>query len=227
MTTELSDGPERGGSLSRTLGERGRQLILLLTPLALAASLWFHPAAGDDVYGNLGPVVDTWLAVHVLLLLLFGLLGVCLYVLLMDFRGVLPTVGRIGVAVYLVFYIAFESIAGVATGVLIREAHRLPAEQRAGIETVVGVIYGDPVNGLAGLFALVGTVGYLVAVVAIAAVRRRNGAPVLPLLLLVGSSVGLAAHGSSPWDSISILLFAVAAGWLEVAETPTRAAVSG
>ncbi len=208
------------------LRDAGRLTALLGPGLGLAILLRFHPAVGDAAYDTLAPVAESWLTLHLLLLLSFGLLGLSLSLLLQGCSGPVATVGRVGVGVYLVFYIAFESIAGVATGVLVRTGEGLPAEQEAGIREAVAVIYAEPVGGFAGLFAVVGFVGYVVAVVAIAVAKRRDGAPAAPLVLLVGSSVGIIAHGSSPVDSLGILLFPIAAGWLEAATASNRESVA-
>lgn len=191
-----------------------RWLVLLGTPLALAVVLWIHPHAGDDVFANVEPVADTWFLVHVLLLPLFGLLGVALFLLLSGYRGRVATVGRIGVAIYLVFHTAYEAIAGIAVALAVREAEGLSDAQSEGAGEVVTVLSSDPMVG--GL-ALLGTAGSIVAVGAIAVSLRRDGAPVLPLVLLAGAPVGLVAHGSVPTGPLSVVIFAVGVAWLEFA----------
>lgn len=215
-------GKNSDGSHHPRLQDVGRLIFINVPPLGLAILLWFHPTIGDNVYDALTPVVEMWLTLHALLLVLFGLLGLSLYLLLTGFHGLIATIGRIGASVYLVFYIAFESIAGIAAGVLVREGRTLPAQQEAGIIEAVGIIYTDPVGGYAGLFAFIGFVGYVIAVVAIAIVQRRNGVSIIPLGLLIGSSMGIIAHGSSPSDSIGLLLFAVAGTWIELSRVTNQ-----
>lgn len=193
----------------------GRGLLLVGAPFLLAVVLWIHPSAGRDPFAALSPVVDTWFLVHALLLPLLGLLGIGLYLLLSDYHGTVATVGRVGVAVYLVCYLAFEAIAGIATAVLIRESGDLTADQREGVAAVVDVVLTEPIDGVAGLLAVVGTVGNLVAVLAIAALLRRSGAPLVPVVLLAGSPIGLVAHGSTPGATIGILAFSLGVAWLE------------
>lgn len=192
-----------------------RWLVLLGTPILLAIVLWFHPAAGDEPFTTLAPIADTWFIVHALLLPLFGLLGVALYVLLIGYRGLIATIGRVGIAIYLVCYLAFEAIAGIATAVLLRESSGLSTEQQEGVATVVEVIFTDPIDGVAGILAFLGTVGNLVAVLAIAVLLRRSGAPAIPLALLFGSPVSIVAHGSTPTDAIGMVLFGLGIAWLE------------
>ncbi|WP_222919473.1 hypothetical protein [Natrinema sp. SYSU A 869] len=192
-----------------------RWLVLLGTPLLLAIVLWFHPAAGDEPFSTLAPIADTWFIVHALLLPLFGLLGVALYMLLIGYQGLIATIGRIGIAIYLVCYLAFEAIAGIATAVLLRESRGLATDQQEGVATVIKVIFTEPIDGVAGILALLGTVGNLVAVLAIAVLLRRSGAPVIPLALLFGSPISIVAHGSTPMDAIGMLLFGLGITWLE------------
>lgn len=192
-----------------------RWLVLPGTPILLAIALWFHPAAGDEPFTTLAPIADTWFIVHALLLPLFGLLGVALYLLLIGYQGPIATIGRIGIAIYLVCYLAFEAIAGIATAVLLRESNGLSTEQQEGVATVVEVIFTDPIDGVAGILALLGTVGNLVAVLAIAVLLRRSGAPAIPLAFLFGSPISIVAHGSTPTDAIGMLLFGLGIVWLE------------
>ncbi|MFP8953305.1 hypothetical protein ACLI4Z_10080 [Natrialbaceae archaeon A-arb3/5] len=190
-----------------------RWAILVATPVLLGAVLWVHPHAGEDLYGSLAPVADRWYLVHVLLLPLFGLLGVCLYLLLDGYSGPVATVGRIGTAVYLVCYVAFEAIAGLATGILIREAQTLPPEQQEGVAEAVQSMVADPIVGTT---ALVGSAGTVVAVLSIAVLYRRSGAPLAPLALLVGVPITVVAHGGGLGDVFGTALFLISVVWLEL-----------
>ncbi|MDJ1430580.1 hypothetical protein [Halostagnicola sp. A-GB9-2] len=221
MTIKQPVGSLKDAGPTASLKLVGRWLLLLGTPIALAAVLWFHPAAGEEVYSNLEPVADTWFYIHILLLPLFGLLGVVLYVLLAGYRGTTATIGRIGIAGYLVCYIAFESIAGIATGILLRESQNLSTEQQEGVEAVLQVIFTEPINGVVGVLALLGTIGILLAVVAIGVVLRRSGAPLVPLVLLGGAPIAIVAHGSGLADVIGMVLFATGVAWLEFGWTST------
>lgn len=212
MTNSYSTG--QGSAVENPSAWRryGRWLLLVGTPLLLGGVLWFHPHGGDGLYDALTPVVDTWLLVHYLLLPLFGLLGVCLYLLLRGYTGPIATIGRIGVAVYLVFYIAFEAIAGIATGLLIREAQALPPEQQEGVAEAIQVVSAEPIAAL----ALTGTVGAIVAVVAIAILLRRSGAPLVPVALLAGVPITVVGHGGGQVDVFGMILFGIGVVWLEL-----------
>lgn len=193
-----------------------RQVVLIGAPLALAVVMWIHPHTGEAVYGNVVPVVDTFLATHLAAYLLFGSLGVALVSLLSGERSAVATVARIGVGAYAGLYLGMVAVLGVGTGLLVRSARNLPADQQAGVAEVVNALHADPLVVGAGVL---GAVGYLIAVVAVAVVLRRRGAPRIPLALLVASVVGIGAH-SGPAAIAGMASFAVAAAWLEFGWRP-------
>jgi hypothetical protein len=209
---------------NRSIRLAGRRLVLFGTPIVAASVLSFHlfEMFTDGVYTHVGHDVETWLAVHLLFLPLLGLLGVGLYLLLDGYEGVTATIGRAGIAVFAVFYIAMEAIAGITVGILVREGRALPVDQQAGVAAVVEALFYDPIvgGGSVSLFAVLGVLGYLVAVVAIAVVLRREGAPRLPLVLLVGSFIAIFSH-AGPTGVLGMVLFFVAVVWLELRWAPT------
>lgn len=213
MTNETADLRESGAREAGFAPSTSilRTLLLVGTPLALAVALWFHPTGGMDLYDSLAPVADTWLPLHFLLLGLFGLLGVCLYVLLEDRASTVATVGRIGVATYLVFYVAFEAIAGIATGLLVHRARSLPPTQQEGVAAALQATI-EP----ALVLALLGTIGAIVAIAALATELRADGAPATPVALLAGLPVAVFAHGGAKLDALAMVAFLLGVVWLEV-----------
>lgn len=188
----------------------GRWLLLLATPILLGGLFLIHPDGSGGLAGLL-PLEDTWLFLHVAMLPLLGLLGVVFYVLLDGYTGTVATVGRAGVATYMTFYVAFEAIAGIATGLLVHEAHALPAEQREGVAAAVDAL-AAPSMALGAL----GILGALVAVVAIGTLLRRSGAPLVPVVLLGGAPFATVFHAGTPLDAIGMGLFLVGVAWIEL-----------
>lgn len=213
MTTRPSTTHTDDTGRSSAVRRGVRWLVLVGTPVALAAVALVHPHAGEHAYGNVRPVADAWFRVHLLLLALYGSLGVGLYLLLVRYRGRVATIGRVGVAVYLVTHTAYESVVGIGTGVVLRGARGSVVDDSAGVEAAVSAIFGSPT---VVALALVGAVGCLVAVVAIAVLSRRAGASTPPLALLLAAPVGLVAH-SGLAGALSMLLFGVGVAWLELA----------
>lgn len=208
-------GEDRSG-LPVSLRRFGRGVLLVGTPLLLAIAFRFHPHAHGNVAETVMPVADAWLALHLALLPLLGALGICFAVLLDGYAGAVATVGRIGTAVYLVCYLTFEAIVGIATGILLREARTLPPAQREGADAAVQAFFDAPATGIVPLVTLLGTVGALVAIAAIAILRRRAGAPLVPVVCLSGAPVALVAHGTGTTDVLGMVLFAVGTAWLEL-----------
>lgn len=188
-----------------------RRLVLFTGPVGAAIAMWFHPHAGEDVYETLSPVVNTFVLTHLLLFTSLSLVAVGLYFLTARYSGLLATLARVGTAVFGFFYLGFVAIVGIATGLLIREGQQLPAEQQAGVAEVVQYIHTEPLLTAA---AVIGTIGYLVAVAALALLHYRAGAPRLPLALLVVSVIALGTH-QGPVAIAAIASFVIATGWLE------------
>lgn len=209
---------------SRPIRLAARRLVLFGTPIATAIVLSFHlfEMFTDGVYAHVSHDGETWLTVHLLFLPLLGLLGVGLYLLLLGYDEVIATIGRVGISVFAIFYIAMEAIAGITVGILVQEGQTLPVDQQTSVAAVVEALFYDPLvgGGSVSLFAVLGILGYLVAVVAIAIVLHREGAPRIPLVLLVCSSIAILSH-AGPTGVLGMVLFFIAVVWLELRWAPT------
>lgn len=180
-------------------------------------AMWLHPPTPHEgVYSGLAPVVDTWVATHLVLFPSLALLGVAVYLLLAGYRSPVATVGRVGLAVYGFFHLGFVAVVGLTSGLLIREGRALPPEQQEGVAAVVEYLHTEPLLTAA---AVAGALGFLVATLATALVLYRAGAPRVPLVLLVASSFALAVHLGTAGIAL-VALFLVAAAWLEFGWTP-------
>src|SRR5215468_3390995 len=95
------------------------EIILVAgAPLALAILEVFHPHPGDLLKLDL----HTWLVVHYLQIPLFPLVGLAVVVLLRGRTDIASTISRVAMFVFGVSYIAFDTAAGVVTGVLVDAA---------------------------------------------------------------------------------------------------------
>jgi hypothetical protein len=164
-----------------------RQLILFVTPLALALLELTHPHFPTEA--NAG----WWVAIHVVQLPLFGLFALGVLLLLDGAHGIAATVSRIGLGVFVVFYTALDATAGVAAGILLEHQRGLPPAQHTGAADVFAAFIADPVRlgvtsiGYAGLM-----VGVLGACMALAPIRDRR----LPVaILLIGAVLFVADWG--------------------------------
>src|SRR5262245_30095430 len=170
-----------------------RRMVVFGAPVFAGLVLLFHPAGGIpqpgqpvDVFGFVAPVADRFVLVHVLFAPAIGLLGVAMFVLLNGFRGRAVTVSRVATAAFVVFYVAYESIVGTATGNLIRTSLSLSPGEQAIIADAARRLWSDPIVGdFPALVPLIAGIGWGVAVFAAAIALRRRGAPFFACLFLV------------------------------------------
>ena len=106
---------------------RGELLFLIGVPLAWAVLLLFHPGGeGDEIYQDLQDKVTRWMVVHIGMMLFIPLFGAVVYLLMRGIEGTAALVSRIGLALFVVFYGAFELLQGIGVGILVNEANGLP-----------------------------------------------------------------------------------------------------
>ena len=153
---------------------RGKVAFLVLAPLAWAALLLFHPLGSGEVYDLLRDQVTRWQVVHVGTLLFIGLMGLAVFTLVRDLPGRAARVARFAAGTFVVFYGAWEAVAGLAAGALAQHTNSLPAAERAGGADAIQALYESPIVGDFGLLSSVGSLGWVTAVLA-AAVALRNG----------------------------------------------------
>jgi hypothetical protein len=190
-----------------------RRAFLVTTPLALAVLLTFHPPGGDPVYEAVSPDADAWLAVHVGMLPFLALLPLAMYTLLRDLHGRAATVSRIALVPFMVFYTFWETVVGVATGVLARYANGLPAADRQPIADAIQDLNRNWLIGDPSVFGAIGAVGWIVAAIAAAFALRRAGAG-QGAVLLVGFSSLFVVH-PPPIGPIGLASFAAGAVMVE------------
>jgi uncharacterized membrane protein YqjE len=88
-------------------------------PLALAVVELFHPHPHD----LLDLDVHTWLVVHYAQIPLFALSALAIAALVSGQRGIAATLCRVAMFVFAVSFTAFDTAAGVVTGILVKAAH--------------------------------------------------------------------------------------------------------
>jgi hypothetical protein len=190
---------------------RREVLFLVGVPLAWLILLLFHPGGeGEEIYLDLQDQVTRMLVVHIGMLVFIPLMAVVVYVLLRGVEGTAARVSRIALAIYVVFYGAWEALYGIGLGVLGDAVNGLPESERA---TGAAVIqdYGDHVllRGF-GVLVTIGSVAFIVAAIAAGiALRRHAGAPLAVAILLGLSGFLITAH-PPPFGPTGLALFIVA-----------------
>ena len=187
---------------------RNQLLFLVGTPLAWAVLLWFHPDVPDpdNVYEGLRDEVATYQIVHVGTLIFIGLMGLALYILVRDLPGKAATISRLAIGPFVLFYAAWETVIGLATGALVQHANDSPADERPAISDSIQALGDNAIVGESGALALAGGLAWITAVIAAAVAVRHAGAPVLATVLL-GLSLIVISH-PPPIGPVGLACFA-------------------
>ena len=151
---------------------------------------------------------------HIIQVPLIGLIALAVYLLTEGLEGRAVRVSRWAIAVFAVFFSAYDAAAGIGTGYALRSAQGLSAEGQAAVHQAV-----IDMPGLSLIFGLsiVGTGAWVVALIAAAIALRRAGAPRVPFVLLILAGVFLMGGHPYPAGTLAFGSFFVAAAWLEFA----------
>lgn len=199
-----------------------RRLVLLGTPLALAIMEIFHPQPS-----GVGESVEQggWFVwFHIIQLPLIGLIVLAVYLLTEGLEGRAVRVSRWSIGVFAVFFSAYDAAAGIATGFALRNAQRLPAEGQAAVHEAVKDM---PELSLIFGLSIVGTLGWVVALIASAMALRGAGVSRGPFVLLILAGVFLMGGHPFPAGTLAFGCFFLAAAWLEFGQRVMRVPEGG
>jgi hypothetical protein len=182
-------------------------------PLAWAVLLWFHPNVDPNhVYADLRDNVVAYQVVHAGTLVFIGLIGLALYLLVRDLPGRAARISRLAIGPFVLFYAAYESVIGLAIGALVQHGNDAPVSQRPAVADAIQSLVDNLIVGDPGIVASIGSLAWIVAVVAAAVAYRQLGAPVLATVLL-GLSLVVVSH-PPPIGPIGLVCFAGAVALL-------------
>ena len=144
---------------------------------------------------------------------LIGLIALAVYLLTEGLVGRAVTVSRWAAGVFAVFFSAYDAAAGIATGFVLRSAEGLSADEQA---VVFEMVKDMPEVSLIFILSIVGTAGWVVALIAAAVALRRAGAARGPFVLLILAGVFLLGGHPFPFGTLAFGCFALATAWLEL-----------
>ena len=199
-----------------------RRLVLLGTPLAFALWEILHPqpsGVADSVAQG-----GWFMWFHMIQVPLIGLIALAIYLLTEGLEGRAVRVSRWATGVFAVFFSAYDAAAGIATGYALRSAQGLSAEGQAAVYEAVKDM---PELSLIFGLSIVGTLAWVVALIAAAKALRRAGASRGPFVLLILAGVFLMGGHPFPFGTLAFGCFFVAAAWLEFAQRLMRAPDGG
>jgi hypothetical protein len=192
-------------------------------PLALAILEIFHP----DPHDLLRLDLKAWMVVHYLQIFLFPLAALALVLLVREQRGFAVGLCRVGAFVFGVTWVAFDTAAGVTTGILVGAAHAsgTPEAWRAPIMA----IWAHPIVGGGAtpdsappLLAVAGSLAWLIGCLAAGFRLRRAGTSWIPGVLLAISAVSFSVFRTHAWPGGPIAFggLAAAAAWVRFRPCP-------
>ena len=172
--------------------------VLLAAPLLWLVPALLHPIG--EPYEGIADEANLWISVHVAQLVLTPFLAAGVWMLLGGLQSVAAHVARAALVLWIVFFSAFDAVAGIGTGVLTRHANSLTGEEREGVIAAIDFLFDDSQLANGG-FSVLGNLGHLSwVVVAIAATlalhRARAGRAIVAttfLSVLFASHSGLGA----------------------------------
>jgi len=184
-----------------------RRALILAVPPTFAALTLFHPEQDPH---QLGSGVTQWLVVHTAQLVLTVLLAYALWILLEGLTGWGARLAKAALPVFLVFFSAFDAVAGLATGWLERDAHHHPATEHVTIRTAIDELFNG--NWLAGNLSIAGgtsAVAWLALTLGAAVALRQAGAGRLTVTAMAAAA--LFANHPPPLGTAGLLALSVAA----------------
>jgi hypothetical protein len=158
------------------------EFVGLAGPLLWIALTLLHPGGiGNEPapYEGIADDANKWIFVHFAQLVLTPLVAVGVWLLLDGVYSVAATIARASLVVWMVFFSAFDAIAGIAVGVLTRYANSLAGNEQEAVIGAIDFLFQDSkfVGGnnysvLAGF----GQVSWVVLVLAATVALWRAGA---------------------------------------------------
>src|SRR4030095_11164255 len=187
--------------------------LMLGVPVALGVLELGHPALmpGEGIVETLAPISRWWIALHVVQIPLFALLGVAAWLLVRDLDSTAARISRCSAAVFTVIYPAFDAAVGVSSGVMVETLKGADPASGTTLEAGLQSLFWGPVTGS---LAIVGAASWLLALVAAGWAWRLAGAPSHVVAALALSGILLGVAHVRPFGPLACLSFLIAAAWV-------------
>ena len=175
MTSATAEArPDRKARPSVSIGG----LLFFAGPLLWAILVLFHPNPSEaSPYEGINDVVGRWLIVHVGQLILAPLVFLAVWRLLDGLHSTAATISRAALVVWAVFFSAYDTVQGVATGLLVRYADGVAGEEQAAVAGALEYLVNDSqLGGNISVLALIGQGSWIVVAIAAAVALHKAGA---------------------------------------------------
>ena len=157
---------------------RSEVAFVIGVPIAWAILLLFHPGGdASQVYASLEGDGTRMIIVHVGMMIFIPLLALAIWLLSRGIETPAARIGRAALPVFVVFYVAWEALQGIANGILTNQVAATPdGDQDLGASLIQDFAETPLVRDL-GILGLIGTAALLVAMIATGVALREAGAP--------------------------------------------------
>lgn len=196
-----------------------RRFILLGVPLLALIATLIHPRFDQNsgVYDVLAPQVELWVGLHIVQLVIFGLLALVIYWLIQDHHSIAATISRIALFAFVIFYPAFDALAGIATGLFVQYGKALSPDQLPVLSNAIDAFFfnNQVVNNMATIGSFSWGVGVLAAAVALArpvSPRVPLGLVGLAIFVITSLSFALELDVGSVWWWVAAFVLAIGFG---------------
>jgi hypothetical protein len=182
------------------LSTRTRRVLLLAPPLALAGFTVLHPQPDDSVQALLD--ASTWfMGFHMIQLSLVGLVAVSVFVLADQFHRASAWQTWLGMGIFLVYFSAYDTLAGIGTGLAMKSARDLPTSQQ---EALFEVVHDWPaLEPWVFWLAILGTFGWVLALGYLTVAARAARAPRAEWLLIGAAAFFLLLGHPAPFGTMA------------------------
>lgn len=182
--------------------------FLVAVPVAWVLVALVHPQGSGDVYEGLRDEVGMWIGVHLAQPVLAIGLAVVIWTMLAGKRGTAAKVARFAIPLWLVSFTVFDSVAGLASGLVIQQANDLSGAEQAGAASAAQYMLDNHYAGSISPVWFMQAAAFVTIVIATALVLRRAGASSgLFVAMLVGA---LHVFHAGPISAVGLVGIAVA-----------------
>ncbi len=134
--SDVQTRPDPGTGTIWQLSTRTRRVLLLAPPLVLAGFTVLHPNPDHNVQALID--ASTWfMGFHMIQLGLVGLAAVSVFVLADQFHRASDWQTCLGMGFFLVYFSAYDTLAGIGTGLAMKSARDLPTSQQEALFEIV------------------------------------------------------------------------------------------
>jgi len=194
-----------------------RFLCLILAPLALIIIELNHPSGfGSAVYDHLNHVNDLWLTIHAIQPLFFALVGMGGIMLSIKYKNKISYISIVAFFLFIVYYTAYDSVAGIGSGVIIDVTSQLPSLSLTTGKAVLQKYYFHPIfGGSHSVLSEFASLTWIVATFSLAGVLYSAKKPIIPLLFLLLSGGFVWHNHGYPTGPMGFTCYLIAMLWIE------------